>query len=198
MNYLLYLLATIIGSMAGVEPEPCTHIVIDKPSYRLYALGEKGDTLAVYPVALGMNYGQKMQDGDHKTPEGEFKIVSIEDSQKWEGDASGSDYGPWFMRLGGLESPHIGIHGTNKPESIGTRASLGCIRLHNNDLRKLRRMVSVGCKVTITPDTTTTYVAPKPKKKATVAATAYSGKKSYYGKKHRRSRYNYYISRRHK
>ena len=45
----------------------------------------------------------------------------------------------------------IGIHGTHKPESIGTRDTEGCIRLHNDDLRQLVGHVRVGMTVVILP-----------------------------------------------
>lgn len=62
-----------------------------------------------------------------------------------------SPYGPYFIRL--LTPPHegIGIHGTNDEASIGSRASAGCIRLHNDDLRRLLRYVRIGMPVFITP-----------------------------------------------
>ncbi|MDE5686373.1 MAG: L,D-transpeptidase, partial [Paramuribaculum sp.] len=43
----------------------------------------------------------------------------------------------------------IGIHGTNEPESIGTRASMGCVRLHNDELLRLKELVKVGTPVEI-------------------------------------------------
>lgn len=41
------------------------------------------------------------------------------------------------------------IHGTNEPESIGTDASGGCIRLKNADVEELYSMISVGTEVEI-------------------------------------------------
>lgn len=41
------------------------------------------------------------------------------------------------------------IHGTNKPNQIGKRVSLGCIRMFNNDGEKLAKMISVGTEVVI-------------------------------------------------
>lgn len=43
----------------------------------------------------------------------------------------------------------IGIHGTNKPGSIGQAASLGCVRLPNELITDLRDMVSLGTPVEI-------------------------------------------------
>ena len=55
------------------------------------------------------------------------------------------DYGPKVIVLGFVdektgEVTHFNgefIHGTNKPESIGTHASKGCIRMHNEDILEL-------------------------------------------------------------
>ena len=40
-----------------------------------------------------------------------------------------------------------GIHGTNRDETIGTDASYGCFRMHNADILKLFKMVSIGTRV---------------------------------------------------
>lgn len=44
------------------------------------------------------------------------------------------------------------IHGTNEPESIGTRVSSGCIRLINQDVIDLYNRVHVGSKVVVLPN----------------------------------------------
>lgn len=41
------------------------------------------------------------------------------------------------------------IHGTNRPDSIGTFASYGCIRMHNEDIIDLFGRVSVGTRVLV-------------------------------------------------
>lgn len=43
----------------------------------------------------------------------------------------------------------IGIHGTNRPGSIGNAASLGCIRVPNHVITQLHEMVPVGTPVEI-------------------------------------------------
>ena len=62
-------------------------------------------------------------------------------------------YGPWFLRLDVPGRRDIGIHGTHLPESIGTRATEGCIRLANEDIKDLKERIKVGTVVTILPDT---------------------------------------------
>lgn len=56
---------------------------------------------------------------------------------------------PGLMALSGGAWDGIGIHGTHDPQSIGTDASEGCIRLHNEDLQELRSVVKVGTVVEI-------------------------------------------------
>jgi len=49
----------------------------------------------------------------------------------------------------GLNKPHVGIHGTNNPETIGRAASHGCIRTANWDAARVKELVSVGNTVSI-------------------------------------------------
>jgi L,D-transpeptidase catalytic domain len=44
----------------------------------------------------------------------------------------------------------IGIHGTNEPQLIPGRISHGCIRMRNDDILRLGRLMPVGTPVTIT------------------------------------------------
>jgi lipoprotein-anchoring transpeptidase ErfK/SrfK len=62
----------------------------------------------------------------------------------------GNPLGARAMYLGETE---YRIHGTNKPETIGKRASSGCIRLTNEDVVDLYERVKVGAKVIVLPAT---------------------------------------------
>ena len=66
------------------------------------------------------------------------------------GEIAGA-YGPHFIRLEVPGHKGIGIHGTHKPESIGTRDTEGCVRLNNNDIEELINYVSIGMVVVIIP-----------------------------------------------
>jgi hypothetical protein len=44
------------------------------------------------------------------------------------------------------------IHGTNAPETIGTKVSSGCIRLVNADVIDLYSRVTVGTQVIVLPN----------------------------------------------
>src|SRR4030088_2868254 len=60
----------------------------------------------------------------------------------------GNPLGARAMYLGGSV---YRIHGTNAPETIGTRVSSGCIRLTNDDVTDLYSRVNVGTKVIVLP-----------------------------------------------
>jgi lipoprotein-anchoring transpeptidase ErfK/SrfK len=60
----------------------------------------------------------------------------------------GNPLGARAMYLGGTE---YRIHGTNAPDTIGTRVSSGCIRLVNEDVMDLYSRVNVGAKVIVLP-----------------------------------------------
>lgn len=72
-------------------------------------------------------------------------------------DPSGS-YGPWILSLSAhsevLETfadgrPVIAIHGTNRPDLLGTDASNGCVRIPNDIVTLLAELVPLGTPVDI-------------------------------------------------
>ena len=86
-----------------------------------------------YPVATGT--------AQTPTPIGFYHIT-----HRFSGDLGG--FGTRFL---GLNVPwgQYGIHGTNKPGSIGSNASHGCIRMHIRDSEELYGLVGIGTKVVI-------------------------------------------------
>src|ERR1035438_1608785 len=54
---------------------------------------------------------------------------------------------PLGTRWLGLSRKGYGIHGTNRPDSIGHNASHGCIRMRNREVEELFKMVAVGDRV---------------------------------------------------
>lgn len=128
-------------------------ILIDKSDYKLYVLKDN-EVVKQWGVAVGAKPGQKQRVGDMTTPTGNFEVDEILDASYWThdfGDGKGEikgAYGPKFISLvTGWDG--IGIHGTHAPESIGTMASEGCVRMRNDELLELLPYVQVGSKVTI-------------------------------------------------
>lgn len=140
-------------------PQGRPYIHIDKGSMTLTVYDAAGQPQATFGVCTGKAPGNKQRRGDMRTPEGTFRISQIQDASGWShdfGDGLGvieGAYGPWFLRLETPGFSGIGIHGTHKPQSIGTRDSEGCIRLRNENIDSLKNMVQVGTTVIITPGT---------------------------------------------
>lgn len=107
-------------------------IVIDVAKLNL-TVYENDKEVVTYPVAVGKS--------STPTPLGEWKI--IHKALNW-----GGGFGTRWM---GLNVPWgiYGIHGTNKPGSIGTYASHGCIRMFNGDVEKLYPIIPWGTTVRI-------------------------------------------------
>ena len=147
------------GGFFGTIPgEP--FIIIDKQQLTLTLYDADSTAVKTYRIACSKYYGPKERKGDNKTPEGTFKINQLLNARGLShdfGDGKGpvrNAYGPWFLRLDVPGFNDIGIHGTHLPESIGSRATEGCIRLTNDDITDLKGHVKVGTVVTILPDET--------------------------------------------
>jgi lipoprotein-anchoring transpeptidase ErfK/SrfK len=68
---------------------------------------------------------------------------------RWVAGGEGNPLGARAMYLG---STVYRIHGTNAPETIGTKVSSGCIRLLNADVIDLYSRVTVGTQVIVLPN----------------------------------------------
>ena len=139
------------------QKDKAAFLLIDKETMTLSVIDYNGDDIYRFLIACGANYGNKMRQGDKKTPEGIFRIKEINNSQSWthdfgdgKGDVKGA-YGPWFIRIDVPGHSGIGIHGTHDDGSIGTRVTEGCIRLHNGDVEKLKSVIFTGMVVVILP-----------------------------------------------
>ena len=107
---------------AAASGEYMIHIDVDR---KVLTLFEGDEIVRTYTVATGA--------WDTPTPLGVFRINS-----RFHGELGG--FGTCFL---GLNVPwgQYGVHGTNKPHSIGSNASHGCIRLNNRDAEELYRLV---------------------------------------------------------
>lgn len=108
-------------------------ILIDVNEKALYLLKDNREVLKKYTIATGKP--------STPTPLGRWKIIS---KARW-----GGGFGSRWM---GLNVPwgKYGIHGTNKPSSIGYNVSGGCIRMFNRDVEELYKYVKYGTPVVIT------------------------------------------------
>ena len=106
-------------------------IVVDTSSLTL-TLFEDGKVAKTYTVGVG--------NPSTPSPLGDYKIVS---KKVWAGG-----FGSRWMGMN-VKWGNYGIHGTNKPWSIGQRQSGGCIRMLNKDVIDLYSRVDVGTPVKI-------------------------------------------------
>ena len=148
-----------------IENEGFT-IVVQKSEYLMSILDNKNDTLVIYPVVFGNDdQGDKMLEGDRKTPEGIYKIIEKKDHKDWykimlldypnENDRNefrnNKQKGliPQDSKIGGL----IAIHGTRPNEDIEIDKmknwTLGCISTKNIYMDQLFKYIAVGTKVII-------------------------------------------------
>lgn len=104
-------------------------IIIDVPT-RSLTLYRDNKPWIRYPVAVGTRM--------NRTPRGEFEIVQ---KAVW-----GDGFGTRWMRFSAPWGIY-GIHGTDKPWTVGTVASHGCIRMLNRDVEQLYSIVPLGTPV---------------------------------------------------
>lgn len=156
--YLLLIPATWYYFTILKEIPSSTFLVITKEDMSLSLYKYNGNLIYNFPIACGKAFGNKEMVGDMKTPEGVFKVGNVRDASTWShdfkddtlGEIKGA-YGPYFIELITPGYEGIGIHGTHDPNSIGTRASEGCIRMQNQDLVKLVNHINSATVVVITP-----------------------------------------------
>lgn len=133
-------------------------IVVDKYRMKVILYDKFGREKRSYGMACAKNYGTKHKKADSRTPEGFFSVEGIYDSTEWLfTDDNGvtsekkGQFGPRFIRLKIPTTSQIGIHGTCAPWSIGHRTSHGCIRITNENILELVKLVEVGMPVIVSP-----------------------------------------------
>lgn len=130
-------------------------IVIRTSERALYLLAGGGEAYR-YRVALGKEgkrwLGSAYVRGKYKWPAWSPPADVLRDKPYLPRVvAGGSPKNPMGPRAILLSLDEIAIHGTNRPGSIGTFASYGCIRMQNADVIDLFERVSVGTKVVVVP-----------------------------------------------
>ena len=141
----------VVRYEGGVRPGT---IVIKTDERRLYLVLGDGSALR-YPVAVGRPgkqwEGAAQISGKYVqpawSPPDEVRADNPKLPNVIPGGSSHNPMGPRAMTLSGGQ---YAIHGTNRPSSIGTFASYGCIRMYNQDIVDLFDRVSVGAPVVVT------------------------------------------------
>ncbi|KGJ95523.1 L,D-transpeptidase family protein [Colwellia psychrerythraea] len=134
-------------------------IVINLPELRLYYFSPEESKVHVFPVGIGRQglstpltstvIGEKRKDPDWR-PTKEMQERHFAEHGKYLPDVvpagPNNPFGKYALRLG--TSEYL-IHGSNKRFGIGMRASSGCIRMYDDDIKWLYENVPVNTKVRV-------------------------------------------------
>jgi lipoprotein-anchoring transpeptidase ErfK/SrfK len=106
--------------------------------------------IKTYPIAVGK--------AGWETPIGKFRVQQMTRNPAWISPKTGENIpggdpenplGKHWIGFWTDGNNWIGFHGTPNPESVGTAASHGCIRMYNEDVEELFAKVSLGTEVTV-------------------------------------------------
>ncbi len=118
-------------------------IHVDK-SQNTLTLKSDDEILKGYNVSTGAN---------NSTPVGTFKIVTKQEDPVWyKAGAAIPPESPENVlgsRWLGFDIPSYGIHGTVQPDKIGQQVTAGCVRMRNEDVEELYKIVPRGTEVVI-------------------------------------------------
>jgi murein L,D-transpeptidase YafK len=149
----------------GSYPTGSVYVIVDKSDYELHVYDEEG-WYATYPVVFGnKQQGDKMMEGDRKTPEGSFRItgkrphnkwnkimlIDYPNKESWEKFNRRKAQGliPKTAKIGG----GIGIHGTWPNDNIVVddykNWTQGCVSLRNVDMDEIYQFIQPGTRVII-------------------------------------------------
>jgi lipoprotein-anchoring transpeptidase ErfK/SrfK len=119
-----------------------TQLVIDRKTLKA-TLRKNGKKIWQASVGIGKS--------GTPTPSGDFWV-----RERLKGLGDGSAYGPWAFGTSAYSNISdwpgggvVGIHGTNEPGLIPGRPSHGCVRLRNDKIRSLVRLMPVATPVRI-------------------------------------------------
>jgi lipoprotein-anchoring transpeptidase ErfK/SrfK len=130
-------------------------------------LYQYGHLVHSYPVVLGRKPGQKLYEGDQRTPTGLYMIIDKDHHRRWSrfmllDYPTGQDVRRYWQNVAAGVVPRrgggypgvggeVGIHGTDRESfnRVGINWTLGCISLFNLDVQELYSLVQVGTLVYI-------------------------------------------------
>ncbi|MBY4894327.1 L,D-transpeptidase family protein [Rhodobacteraceae bacterium N5(2021)] len=153
----LLTLAALTGCSRFIDydgPE-VTRVVVHKND-RIMLLMHNDEVLESYEVELGFApEGHKLEEGDGRTPEGEYIIDRRNPNSQWYlsiGISYPNAEDVAQARARGV-SPggDIFIHGTPRPLRRGDDWTVGCIAVSNAEMRQIYAMVNNGTPITIYP-----------------------------------------------
>jgi L,D-transpeptidase ErfK/SrfK len=132
------------------EAAPEVRLVIRRSDRRVYVYHD--DTVVeTFPIAVGRE--------GWETPLGSYAVLSKIENPGWTNPFTGevippgpdNPLGERWIGFWTDGNNYIGFHGTPNRESVGRAASHGCIRMYNENVRRLYDMVELGTPVMVEP-----------------------------------------------
>lgn len=138
-----------VGETLRVPTDPVSTLVDLEARFFFYFFGE--EIAYAWPVAIGAPGSE--------TPRGDFMVGELIHEPAWfrpgmsmipYGDPK-NELGTHWIGWNGLggESTHYGFHGTWEPDTVGTAVSDGCVRLRNEDVARMYRILPRGTSIRI-------------------------------------------------
>lgn len=140
---------------------PRTGIVINLAEMRLYYYPPSENIVITEPVGIGLD-----SDKQWFTPTGVTEVIEKKKHPSWypplnvkeealrKGNHIPDRFPPGRDNPLGSHMLRLGwrtylIHGTNRPEGVGSRVSAGCLRMYPESIKQLYKLVPVGTQVRI-------------------------------------------------
>lgn len=137
---LIVIVITVIGCLKNENITNTVQVNASGNKYRIFVDVEESKLYLFENEELVNIY--RCSGGKWSTPS-PIGTWTITNKAKW-----GEGFGGSWM---GLNVPwgDFGIHGTLEPDSLGWASSHGCIRMDNNEVAELYKIIPIGTKVTI-------------------------------------------------
>ena len=139
-----------------VSPEAPGTVIVDTPNTYLYLVLGGGKAIR-YGIGVGRDgftwSGTKTIERKSEWPDWIPPADMLARQPYLPRFMAGGPGNPLGARAMYLSGTVFRIHGTNKPSSIGTHASSGCIRMLNADVIDLYERTHIGTKVVVLPAT---------------------------------------------
>jgi lipoprotein-anchoring transpeptidase ErfK/SrfK len=138
------------------------HAVVTKKAFTIdLYLGSPGEKNALYVTTYSVGLGK-----DDSTPTGTWLVEMRMTNPKWWGARNlppieagdpKNPLGKFWISLTGIDGKaegqqSYGIHGTIEPDSIGKQASMGCIRMRNEDVAMVYEMLVAQKSIVVVRD----------------------------------------------
>ncbi|HEY0627043.1 MAG TPA: L,D-transpeptidase family protein [Allosphingosinicella sp.] len=140
-------------NVSGQQPQ-ASRVVVDKSDKVVRVYGQNNRLVAQFPATMGsekdpLPLGQWKVNTVAFNPPFKYQpklFWDVEDTEQEQMLPPGPN-GPVGVVWIDLNKEHIGIHGTNSPETIKRAESHGCVRLTNWDAGRLTQMIDNGMQV---------------------------------------------------